>query len=67
MNAIVEVEAAQVSVKAESAVAITTAAPVLEVKTPVSTSPLRVVSISGHSISAVAPDHIFEGGLATAA
>ena len=69
MNAIVEVEAAQVAVQSADVVvmALTNYAP-LEVQAPVaSTSSLRVVSISGHSISAVAPDHIFEGGLATAA
>ena len=67
MNAIVEVEAAKVEAQSTD-VTVHTVSIIAEVKAPVaSTSTLRVVSISGHSISAVAPDHIFEGGLATAA
>jgi len=67
MNAIVGVETAKVAVLSID-VTLSTANVTLEVEAPVvSTSTLRVPSISGHSISAVAPDHIFEGGLPTAA
>lgn len=69
MNAIVEVETAQVSHKASEPVVIVTVARNLEVQAPVvSTSTLRVISQGSHSISAVAPDaHTFKGGLALAA
>lgn len=67
MNATVEVETLSVSAKAEGALVTTSVAPVLEVKAPVSTSTLRVISQGTHSISAVAPDAIFKnGGLAVA-
>ena len=67
MNALVEVEAAKVAVQSKNVTVIAVSV-TLEVQAPVaSTSPLRVVSISGHSISAVAPDYILEGGLPTAA
>jgi len=68
MNALVEVETAQVAV--QSTDVEVTALPIVtaKVQTPVvSTSTLRVISQGSHSISAVAPDYIFEGGLPTAA
>lgn len=65
MNAIVEVATAEVATQANDVV-ITTAPVMLTVVTPkVAASTLRVVSISGHSISAVAPDaNILLEGLA---
>lgn len=67
MNAYVEVATAEVVAQTEGMVVFTTAPVFLEVVAKVATSTRRVLSIAGTSISAVAPDHIFEGGTALAA
>lgn len=63
MNAIVEVATAEVVAKANEVTILVMVTAIPEVAAPkVATSPLRVVSIAGTSISAVSPDHTFEGG-----
>lgn len=68
MNAIVEVATPKMVAKTES-VQVFTSAPVFGkvVTLKVATSPSRVPSIAGTSISAVSPDYNFIGGTAKAA
>lgn len=69
MNAIVEVAALEMAAQVNEVVVVATVRSnfTVEVPAPVATSTLRaVISVGSHSISAVAPDHTFEGGLAKA-
>lgn len=70
MNAIVEVATAEVVAQTAPVLVFAISNPALsQVFTPnrVATSPMRVLSIAGTSISAVSPDYNFIGGTALAA
>lgn len=65
MNAVVEVETADVSTEAKSvAVFVTVSFFSSKVMPAGATSTQRVISIAGTSISAVSPDYTFIGGTA---
>lgn len=65
MNAIVEVETAEIDAQTDVVVVITMTAVVDELFIPVvSTFAVVVPSIGGASLSAVSPDHTLEGRLA---
>lgn len=65
MNAIVEVATPKVVAQTEEVTVLVMVTAILEVASRVvATSPLRVLSIAGTSISAVSPDYNFIGGTA---
>lgn len=67
MDAVVEVATARVATNAKEAMVFVTVPTFIVKAMPVvAASTQRTVSISGHSISAVAPDHILKEELAKA-